>query len=87
MANFQAVDNSGSLALEDISGVANSALDIWARWSAAKIENVKAKNEIPSTVVPNQREPAAGFNLDAKTIGIGILVLLLGAGLVVSLRN
>jgi len=58
--------------LDSVFGTANSALDVWDRWTSKKVENVTKKAEINSPVIENA--PGA----PAPAISRNTLLLIIG---------
>ncbi|MEY2878327.1 MAG: hypothetical protein RLZZ15_707 [Verrucomicrobiota bacterium] len=79
--------NSANLALDDVLGTANAALDTWAKWNAAKAANTAAKVAIPTTAAPlNRAAGGGGFSVMAYLPWIVGGVVALG-GLFLFLRR
>ncbi len=76
-------ESSASSLIDQAFDTANSGLDLWKKWSGAKIDNATAKAAIPSTI--QTTTPAPAFGMDQKTLVIVGVVLAVGAAIAVPL--
>jgi hypothetical protein len=76
--------NAAGNLLDGLFGTANSAVDVWQKWQAGKVETLKAKADIPTTAANTNVTQPSGFSLSPQNLLIigGVLVGLVIAGFV-----